>query len=49
MSAMVAVAAVGWHPAALSDNDVGWILQEVEAGQHAKWKNTTDHNPAYKT
>jgi hypothetical protein len=32
----------------LSDQNVGLILQEMEAGQHLEQKDTADCNPTYK-
>jgi hypothetical protein len=48
-----AVATNGCDPAALrrdqlNDQDMGPILEEVEAEQHPEWKDIADHNPTYK-
>lgn len=31
----------------LDDNDVGQILQEMEAGQRPQWKDIADRSPTY--
>jgi hypothetical protein len=51
---IAATAAHGWDPAIqrreqLSDQDVGPILQEMEAGQHLEWKDNADCSPTYKS
>jgi hypothetical protein len=31
-----------------TDNDMGLMLQEVQAGEYPKWKNTADFHPIYR-
>jgi hypothetical protein len=31
----------------LADDDVGQLLQEVEAGQRTEWRDNSDRNPVY--
>jgi hypothetical protein len=47
-------AADGWDRASLrreqlDDDELGPLLQEVEAGQRPEWKDIADHSPTYKS
>jgi hypothetical protein len=33
----------------LADDDIGQLLQEVEAGQRPEWRDISDRSPVYKT
>jgi hypothetical protein len=53
VGAIVAIAPDTCNPATLkrvqlSDQDMGPILEEVEAGQRPEWKDIADPSPTYK-